>query len=84
MSLVDLFGLRPAELGVLKVDEGRLLVGRVKRNARTLKSSKPAHGVLPLDLLGLEDEGARAGAFWQSLLQATPGLTTYSLRHGYA
>ena len=93
----------------------------MKRNARTLKSSKPARRVLPLDLLGREGEGARAVAlmdsglvklptairsqieaglhkgvrdafrqlldrspFWQSLVEATPGLTPYSLRHGYA
>jgi hypothetical protein len=121
VSLVGLFGLRPAERGVLKVDEGRLLVGSVKRNTRTLRSSKPACRVLPLDLLGREGEGARAVAlldsglvklpaairsqieagshkgvrdafrqlldrspFWQSLVEATPGLTPYSLRHGYA
>ena len=121
VSLVGLFGLRPAELGVLKVDEGRLLVGSVKRNARTLKAPKPARRVLPLDLLGREGEGARAVAlldsglvklpaairsqieagshkgvgdafrqlldrfpFWQSLVETTPGLTPYSLRHGYA
>jgi integrase len=121
VSLVGLFGLRPAELGVLKVDEGRLLVGSVKRNARTLKASKPARRVLPLELPGREGEGARAVAlldsglvklpaairsqieagshkgcgdafrqlldrfpFWQSLVESTPGLTPYSLRHGYA
>jgi hypothetical protein len=81
---VGLFGLRPEERSVLKVDEGRLFVGSVKRNIRTLRSSKPTRRLLPLDLLGREDEGARAGAFWQSLLQASPGLTPYSLRHGYA
>ena len=121
VSLVGLFGLRPAELGVLRIDEGRLFVGSVKRNIRTLKSSKPDRRVLPLDLPGREGEGARAVAllhseqvklpkailskkearshkgvgdafrqlldrspFWQSLVEATPGLTPYSLRHGYA
>ena len=111
---MGLFGLRPAERGVLKVDEGRLLVGSVKRNTRTLRSSKPACRVLPLDLLGSDVEGARAVAlldsglvklveagphkgvgdafrqlldrfpFWKSLVEAAPGLTPYSLRHGYA
>jgi hypothetical protein len=86
----------------------------VKRNTRTLKSSKPARRVLPLDLLGSDVEGARAVAlldsglvklveagphkgvgdafrqlldrfpFWKSLVEAAPGLTPYSLRHGYA
>lgn len=121
VSLVGLFGLRPAELGVLRVDEGRLYVGSVKRNARTLKVAKPDRRVLPLDLPGREGEGSRAVTlldsglvqlpaairsqikagshkgvgdafrqlldrfpFWQSMAAATPGLTPYSLRHGYA
>ncbi len=122
VSLVGLFGLRPAELGVLRVKEGKLLyVGNVKRNARTLKVAKPDRLVLPLDLPGRGEEGKRALAlldsglvklpvairsqikvgshkgvgdafrqllerfpFWQSLVAATPGLTPYSLRHGYA
>ncbi len=121
VSLVGLFGLRPAELGVLRVEEDRLYVGSVKRNIRTLKVAKPDRRVLPLDLPGREGEGARALAlldsglvklpaairtqitacahkgvgdafrqlldrfsFWQSLVAATPGLTPYSLRHGYA
>ena len=121
VSLVGLFGLRPAELGVLRVEQGRLYVGNVKRNARTLKVAKPERRVLPLDLPGREGEGTKAMAllrsglvklpgairsqaaagshkgvgdafrqlldrfpFWQSMAAATPGLTPYSLRHGYA
>ncbi|MEB3361450.1 MAG: site-specific integrase [Synechococcaceae cyanobacterium] len=121
VALVGLFGLRPAELGVLRVEESKLYVGNVKRNARTLKVGKPDRLVLPLDLPGREGEGARAVAlfdsglvklpaairsqidtgshkgvgdafrqlldrfpFWQSLAAAAPGLTPYSLRHGYA
>jgi len=121
VSLVSLFGLRPAELGVLRVEEGRLYVGNVKRNARTLKVAKPERRALPLDLPGREGEGTKAVAllrlglvklpgairtqaaagshkgvgdafrqlldrfpFWQSMAAATPGLTPYSLRHGYA
>lgn len=121
VSLVGLFGLRPAELGVLRVEEVRLYVGNVKRNARTLKVAKPERRALPFDLPGREGEGTKAVAllrsglvklpgairtqaaagshkgvgdafrqlldrfpFWQSMAAATPGLTPYSLRHGYA
>ena len=121
VSLVGLFGLRPAELGVLRVEEGKLYPGSVKRNVRTLKVAKPDRLVLPPDLPGREGEGARAVAlldsglvklpaailtqvktsshkgvggafrqllnrfpFWQSMAAASPGLTPYSLRHGYA
>lgn len=121
VALVGLFGLRPAELGVLRVDEGRLYVGSVKRNVRTLKVAKAERRVLALDLVGREGEGGRvvalldsglvklpmairtqaaAGAykgvgdafrqlldrfpFWKSMVAVTPGLTPYSLRHGYA
>ncbi len=122
VGLVGLYGLRPAELAALEIQDGRLKVGSyVKRNRRTMKSSAPPRLVLPLDLPGREGEGKRllelfhsglvklpqpvrtaicSGDFkrvgdafrqlldrnptWQSLVRANPGLTPYSLRHGYA
>jgi integrase len=119
VALVGLFGLRPAELAVLRIEEGRLYVGgNVKRNLHKAKTDRL---VLPLDIPGREGEGARAlqiyasglvklpqriidagqqgkfkvvgdafrkrleyFPFWQSLVASTPGLTPYSLRHGYA
>jgi sigma54-dependent transcription regulator len=82
MSLVGLFGLRPAERGVLKVDEGRLFVGSVKRNIRTLRYCKPARRVLPLDLLGREGEGARAVALLDSGLVKLPAAIRCQIEAG--
>jgi hypothetical protein len=73
VSPVGLFGLRPAELGVHRVDEGRLYVGNVKRNARTLKVVKPERRALPLDLPGREVEGTKAMALLRSGLVKLPG-----------
>jgi len=122
VSLVGLFGLRPAELAALRVDAGRLYVGaQVKRNRRTMSKPKPARLVLPLDIPGRDGEGDAArerhekgsvnlpkpiltaidtGEFkpvgdafrqlldrhplWQKFCAETPGLSPYSLRHGYA
>jgi len=122
VALVGLYGLRPAELAALRVEEGRLYVsGQVKRNRQTMRVVKADRPVLPLDIPGREGEGARALALfesgslqlplpirtaiesdefkrvgdafrqlldryphWQQLVAATPGLTPYSLRHGWA
>jgi integrase len=123
VGLVGLFGLRPAELAVLRVDDGgRLRVGAdVKRNRWAMKRPKAERLALALDIPGREGEGdlflqlyasglvklpprilttIERGEFkpvgeafrklleryphWQSLVAANPGLTPYSLRHGYA
>jgi len=126
VGLVGLFGLRPAELAVLTVKEGKGYVGHVKRNSTSMSArAKQARRVMALDVPGLEGEGQRLlelyasglvklpkslrnqiamveekGKFqdvgadfgqkleryrpWQALVARIPGLTPYSLRHGYA
>lgn len=121
VALVGCFGLRPAELAALEIEDGQLKVrSNVKRNKGSMKKQKPPRLALALELEG-RDDGAQALAqyksglvklprairtaidsgefkkvgdafrqlldrypFWQSLVAATPGLTPYSLRHGWA
>ena len=131
VGLVGLFGLRPAELAVMRLDEdGRLFVGgQVKRDATAIEqgTEKPERLVKALDLNGREGLGKRmamlwnngrgqiklplairneiakveerntfkeVGAafrqllkryrYWKILVKKTPGLKSYSLRHGWA
>jgi len=51
VALVGCYGLRPAELGVLRIEAGRLKVGAIKRNTRTAKSARPDRLVLPIELV---------------------------------
>ena len=126
VGLVGLYGLRPAELAVLTVKDGKGRVGHVKRNSSSMGAkAKPHRLVMAIDVAGREGEGDRMlqlyasglvklpqslrnqiamveekGRFqdvgaefaqkleryrpWRSLKARTPGLTPYSLRHGYA
>jgi integrase len=126
VGLVGLYGLRPAELAVLEVREGKGYVGHVKRNSSTMGAkAKPPRLVMAIDVAGREGEGERLlqlygsglvklplslrnqialveqkGKFqdvgadfgqklerygpWRALVARNPGLTPYSLRHGYA
>ena len=129
VGLVGLFGLRPAELAALRVEDKdgnlKLRVGQVKRNAKTMNQKKEERLVIPIDIDGrsgeaqrlltgyhsklmklppsilkqielvdgknkYQDVGHEFGQLlkrykpWKSLVAANPGLTPYSLRHGYA
>jgi integrase len=126
VGLVGLYGLRPAELAVLEVREGKGYVGQVKRNSSSMGGkAKQQRLVKAIDIAGREGEGERLlqlyasglvklpkslrnqiamvaakGRFqdvgaefaqkldrygpWRALVARCPGLTPYSLRHGYA
>ena len=125
-ALVGLYGLRPAELGAMVVEDGDLKIrSNVKRNSTSIgKKLKPPRLVVPLDIPGREGEGRKMLALWssgmiqppqallkrineveekgwkpigdefrqqleryapwRSLVARNPGLTPYSLRHGWA
>ncbi len=68
VSLVGLFGLRPTELKVMRVVDGKLIVGNVKRNRATAKTPKPDRIAYPLELPEL------AGSTGQALVQLESGL----------
>ncbi len=118
VTLVGLFGLRPAELKAMRVENGKLKVGNVKRNRATAKAPKPDRIAYPLEISGLAGAAGQALAqlssglvklpvgilnaqdfktcghtfrqyldrhpYWAALVKASPGLSPYSLRHGYA
>ena len=59
VGLVGLFGLRPSELKVLRIEEDKLYVGSVKRNKSSLGKKKKDRLVFPLDIPKREGEGKR-------------------------
>ncbi len=73
VALVGLFGLRPAELAVLKIEGGNLWVGSgVKRNLRTKKIKKPDRLVIGLDIAGRKGEAASLLKLYSSGLIKLP------------
>ena len=78
VGLVGLYGLRPAELAVMRFEDGQLRVGQVKRNAAAIKKGAVAQArenerlVLPLDLPGNEGLGAQLALQWESGLVKLP------------
>ena len=60
VALVGMYGLRPAELAALSVQDGRLYVGsQIKRNRSTMKRKPASKLVMALEIDG-RDDGARA------------------------
>ena len=72
VTLVGLFGLRPAELKVINVMDGKLKVGNVKRNRATAKTPKPDRVAYPLELPELPDASGQALSQLESGLVKLP------------
>ena len=72
VALVGLYGLRPSELMVLKVEDGDLTAGWVKRNRQMAKNPKEPRLLQPLDLKEMPGEGARCFQLYASGLVKLP------------
>ena len=70
VGLVGLYGLRPSELAVMRLeDDGKLYVGgQVKRDAKAIEqgTEKPERLVKPLDLNSREGLGKRMAMLWNN------------------
>ena len=73
VALVGLFGIRPAEMAALRVEEGKLVVGgNVKRNTQTMRHRKEDRIVYPLNLPSKPGEGERLLALFDSGMLKLP------------
>ncbi|MFM7674786.1 MAG: site-specific integrase [Synechococcus sp.] len=73
VGLVALYGLRPSELAVLSVRDGKAYVGHVKRNSRSMTAkAKPPRLVKAIDIAGREGEGERLMQLYASGLVKLP------------
>ncbi len=84
VGLVSLFGLRPAELAALRVDDNGMLWvgGQVKRNKRTMKNPKPDRFVFPIDIPTMRGEGQRLLKLYSSGLQKLPFAILTAIQSG--
>jgi len=73
VALVGLFGIRPAEMAAVRVEEGKLVVGgNVKRNTQTMRHRKEDRVVFPLNLPSKPGEGERLLALFDSGMLKLP------------
>jgi integrase len=73
VGIVALYGLRPSELAVLTIKDGKAYVGHIKRNSRSLSTKpKPPRLVKPIDIPGREGEGERLMQLYSSGLVKLP------------
>ena len=86
VGLVGLYGLRPAELATMRIEDGDLRVGMVKRNLSSIRKSAKDQArekdrlVLPLDLPGHEGLGSQLAAQWSSGLVKLPRQITTAIK----
>ena len=71
-GLVSIFGLRLAELAVLKVREGNLYVGQVKNNKNTTNQKRKDRRVFAMDLVEKPNLGKKLIHLYKSQLIKLP------------
>ena len=72
IGLVSIFGLRLAELAVLKVREGNLYVGQVKNNKNTTNQKRKDRRVFAMDLVEKPNLGKKLINLYKSQLIKLP------------
>ena len=77
VALVGCFGLRPAELAALSIEDGKLYVSsQVKRNARSMKKAITKRRVLALELDSRSDGASALRKFDEGLINLPKALRT--------
>ena len=71
-GLISIFGLRPAELAVLKVREGNLYVGHIKNNRNTTNKKRKDRRAFAMDLIEKPDLGKRLLQLYKTKLIKLP------------
>ena len=71
-GLISIFGLRIAELAVLKVREGNLYVGHVKNNRNTTNKKRTDRRVFAMDLIEKPNLGKKLISLYKSELIKLP------------